>query len=171
MARIVVVGGGVLGTMHAREAIRRGHNVLQIDSDVEPRKASVRNFGLVWVSGRAAGAEVELALRSRELWEDVAIDAPGVKFRPHGSLTLALTSVEAKVMEEAATMADAAPRQTTFVGSTRPCAARCWVVCGASVTPSLNLPACFQRSAHTWNQPDATTSCPGAPSLMSTRVK
>jgi FAD dependent oxidoreductase TIGR03364 len=115
MTRVVVVGGGVLGTMHAREAIRRGHSVLQIDSDVEPRKASVRNFGLVWVSGRAAGAEVDLALRSRELWEQVAADAPGVKFRAHGSLTLALSAVEAKVMEEVGLMADAAVRQMTFV--------------------------------------------------------
>jgi len=45
--RVVVVGGGVLGTMHAREAVRRGHDVLQIEREADPRGASVRNFGLV----------------------------------------------------------------------------------------------------------------------------
>ncbi len=57
-ARIVVIGGGILGTMHAWSARQRGVQVVQIERDAAPRMASVRNFGLVWVSGRAPGAEL-----------------------------------------------------------------------------------------------------------------
>nr|WP_232241161.1 FAD-dependent oxidoreductase [Kutzneria sp. 744] len=49
--RVVVVGGGVLGTMHAWQAVQRGHEVLQIEREQQARGASVRNFGLVWVGG------------------------------------------------------------------------------------------------------------------------
>ena len=52
--RVIIVGGGVLGTMHAVEACRRGWEVVHLEADAGPRRASVRNFGLVWVSGRAA---------------------------------------------------------------------------------------------------------------------
>ncbi len=76
MATVVVVGGGVLGTMHAYAARDRGHTVVQLEADLEARKASVRNFGLVWVSGRAPGAELASALRARELWEVIAARGP-----------------------------------------------------------------------------------------------
>ncbi len=87
--RVVVVGGGVLGTMHALEACRRGWEVVHLEADAGPRRASVRNFGLVWVSGRAAGPELDLAVRARALWEQIAGDSPDVGFRPDGSLTVA----------------------------------------------------------------------------------
>jgi len=106
LVRVVVVGGGVLGTMHAREAVRRGHDVLQIEREAEPRGASVRNFGLVWVSGRADGAEVECAQRARDLWAEV----PGISFRPHGSLTVCRTEAELAVAKQAAARPDAVRR-------------------------------------------------------------
>ena len=49
---MVIVGGGVLGTMHAVAARRRGLEVVHLEREAEARGASVRNFGLVWVSGR-----------------------------------------------------------------------------------------------------------------------
>ena len=61
--RVVIAGGGVLGTMHAVMARRRGFDVVQLEREAEARGASVRNFGLVWVSGRKAGPELSLALR------------------------------------------------------------------------------------------------------------
>ena len=108
--RAVIVGGGVLGTMHALEACRRGWEVTHLEADAGPRRASVRNFGLIWVSGRAAGAELELALRARELWGQLALDAPGIGFRPDGSLTLATHQDELDLMAEAAAQPDAAAR-------------------------------------------------------------
>ena len=83
MERVVVVGGGVLGTMHAVAARRRGLDVVHSSASRTPRGASVRNFGLIWVSGRAAGPELSLALRARAGWEELAADVPGLGFRPH----------------------------------------------------------------------------------------
>src|SRR6201992_3249653 len=88
--RVVIVGGGILGTMHAVMARRRGLAVTHLERERDGRGASVRNFGLVWVSGRRAGAELALALRARELWEEVAADAPGTGVRHAGALTLRL---------------------------------------------------------------------------------
>ncbi|WP_026162544.1 TIGR03364 family FAD-dependent oxidoreductase [Kribbella catacumbae] len=95
--RVVVVGGGVLGTFHAWEGVRRGYDVVQLEREREGRGASVRNFGLVWVSGRAAGVELETALLARDLWEKV----PGIGFRPAGSLTVCRTERELAVAKEA----------------------------------------------------------------------
>jgi FAD dependent oxidoreductase TIGR03364 len=104
--RVVIVGGGVLGTMHALEACRRGWEVVHLEADAGPRRASVRNFGLVWVSGRAAGPELTLAVRARELWEQLAVHSPAVGFRPDGSLTVARHPGELALMAEAAAQPD-----------------------------------------------------------------
>jgi FAD dependent oxidoreductase TIGR03364 len=85
---IIIVGGGVLGTMHAVEALRRGYSVVQMDAEPEPQGATVRNFGFLQVSVRAPGAELEAAARSRIMWERLAENIPGLGFRPDGSLTL-----------------------------------------------------------------------------------
>jgi FAD dependent oxidoreductase TIGR03364 len=109
--RVVIVGGGVIGTMHAREACRRGWEVLHLEADAGPRRASVRNFGLIWISGRAHGAELELALRARAIWEEIASYAPGIGFRPAGSLTLAGEQAELDLMAEVAAHPDAPSRR------------------------------------------------------------
>ncbi|MFG2039745.1 TIGR03364 family FAD-dependent oxidoreductase [Dactylosporangium sp. NPDC048998] len=108
--RIVIVGGGVLGTMHAWHAVRRGHEVVHLEREAEARGASVRNFGLVWVSGRARGAELATALRARRLWEEIGAQVPGVGFRGNGSMTLVRTKAEWSVAEAAAGAPDAAER-------------------------------------------------------------
>src|SRR6185437_1432029 len=78
-------------------ARRRGFAVTHLEREPEGRGASVRNFGLVWVSERRAGPELALALRARGLWESIAADAPGTGFRPHGSLTIAGDEAELAV--------------------------------------------------------------------------
>jgi len=65
LARIVIVGAGVVGTALAVAAVDRGHEVVQIERDAEPRGATVRSFGLLWISGRAPGRELDVALASR----------------------------------------------------------------------------------------------------------
>jgi FAD dependent oxidoreductase TIGR03364 len=108
--RVVVVGGGVLGTMHAVAARRRGLDVLHLEREAGPRGASVRNFGLIWVSGRAAGPELSLALRARASWEQLAAEVTGTGFRPDGSLTVASCEAELDLLREAAALPDAAAR-------------------------------------------------------------
>lgn len=104
--RVVIVGGGVIGTMHSLEALRLGWEVVQLEADAEPRRASVRNFGLVWVSGRAAGDELELALRARHLWEEIAESTPAAQFRPAGSVTVAANDAELALMSQVTKQAD-----------------------------------------------------------------
>jgi FAD dependent oxidoreductase TIGR03364 len=108
--RVVIVGGGVLGTMHAVAARRRGFEVVQLEREPEARGASVRNFGLVWVSGRKAGPELSLALRARELWSGLGAQVPGLGFRAAGSLTLATSDAELTLLKEAAASPDAGRR-------------------------------------------------------------
>ena len=108
--RVVIVGGGVLGTMHAVAARRRGFEVVQLERETEARGASVRNFGLVWVSGRKAGPELSLALRARELWSELGAQVPGLGFRAAGSLTLATSDAELGLLKEAAARPDAERR-------------------------------------------------------------
>src|SRR4051794_5913722 len=105
-----VGGAGVIGTMHAVAARGAGWAVTHPHRDVEPRAASVRNFGLVWVSGRAEGDELAVALRARELWEHLGRRAPGVGFRPDGSMTIAQRPEEVAVLEQVAARADATER-------------------------------------------------------------
>ena len=104
--RVTIVGGGILGTAHALEAVARGHDVVHLEREVEARGATVRNFGLVWVSGRSRG-ELAAAMRSRELWEKLGADIPGIGFRPAGSITLMRTPGEVAVAEEVMARADA----------------------------------------------------------------
>lgn len=115
MARAVVVGGGILGTWHAWDLRRAGFEVDHLEADGEPISASVRNFGLVWVSGRRAGAELEAAQRARVRWQEMAHDVPGIGFRASGSLTVALEPDERKVMEAYAAALDPVERSTVFL--------------------------------------------------------
>src|SRR5690349_19625759 len=108
--RVVIVGGGILGTMHAVMARRRGLAVTHLERERDGRGASVRNFGLVWVSGRRAGPELGLALRARELWSDLGAKVPGLGFRAAGSLTLAASDTELGLLKEAAELPDAERR-------------------------------------------------------------
>jgi FAD dependent oxidoreductase TIGR03364 len=96
--------------MHALFARRRGMVVTHLEREAGPRGASVRNFGLVWVSGRAPGEELDLALRARELWGGIGATVPGVGFRPNGSLTIAQSDEELAVLAEVAVRPDAAVR-------------------------------------------------------------
>jgi FAD dependent oxidoreductase TIGR03364 len=113
--RAVVVGAGILGTWHALELCRNGYRVQHLEAARAPTGASVRNFGLVWVSGRRNGEELDVARHARRRWEEIATDAPGIGFRANGSITVAVTDGERKVMEEFASHGDAASRSVTFL--------------------------------------------------------
>ncbi|MDI3404395.1 TIGR03364 family FAD-dependent oxidoreductase [Streptomyces cavernicola] len=108
--RVVVVGAGVVGTMHAWQAVERGHEVVHIERETEARGASLRNFGQIWVSGRAGGEELDTALRARELWEGIGARVPRLGFRANGSLTPVRTDAEIAVAEAALARDDAPAR-------------------------------------------------------------
>ncbi len=108
--RTVVVGAGILGTTHALFALARGAHVVHLERDATPYGATVRNFGLIWVSGRASGPELALALRARSLWEEIAAFVPQVGFRANGSLTLIDSEDELLVAQRALARGDADAR-------------------------------------------------------------
>jgi FAD dependent oxidoreductase TIGR03364 len=114
--RTIVVGGGILGTTHALGALLRGAHVVHLERDLVPHGATVRNFGLVWVSGRAEGAELALALRARSLWQEIGDVVPGVGFRANGSLTLLNNDDEMTVAERALARDDASARGFELLG-------------------------------------------------------
>jgi FAD dependent oxidoreductase TIGR03364 len=102
--------------MHAVEALRRGWSVTHLERDAEPRSATVRNFGMVWISGRAPGPELRHALRARELWEALGAAVPGVGFVPQGSLLVVWQPDELAVLEEVCARPDAHDRALRLVG-------------------------------------------------------
>ncbi len=75
----------------------------------------MRNFGLVWVSGRRSGEELEVARRARRRWEAVGAAVPGIGFRPMSSLTIAGDDGARAVMEAFAQQPDAAARSISFL--------------------------------------------------------
>ena len=108
--RVVVVGGGIIGTAVALAAADRGHEVVQLERDDEPRGASLRNFGLIWICGRAGGRELELALSGRERWLELSERAPAIAFRATGCLLTARDQAELDVIAAACARDDAAAR-------------------------------------------------------------
>jgi FAD dependent oxidoreductase TIGR03364 len=108
--RLVVVGGGVIGTALALAAVDRGHNVVQLERDEEPRGASARNFGLIWILGRKSGRELELVLAGRDGWVRIAERTSGVGFRPSGCLLVLRDQGETALAEAVCSLADAERR-------------------------------------------------------------
>ena len=113
--RAIVAGGGVVGTWHALELAEAGFSVDHLEADAAPVGASVRNFGLVWVSGRRSGAELDVARRARRRWEEVGAALPGIGFRPMSSLTIAGNGGARAVMAAFARHPDAAARSISFL--------------------------------------------------------
>ncbi len=113
--KAVVVGGGIIGTWHAFELVEAGFAVDQLEAEAGPVGASVRNFGLVWISGRRSGEELEAAQRARRRWEEVGSDVAGLGFRANGSLTVAMDITEREVMQDFASLRDAGERAVTFL--------------------------------------------------------
>jgi D-hydroxyproline dehydrogenase subunit beta len=72
---LAVVGAGIVGLSCARAAALKGLRVIVIDRDAQANGASVRNFGLVVVTGQERGASWNRARRSCAIWQQVAREA------------------------------------------------------------------------------------------------
>jgi FAD dependent oxidoreductase TIGR03364 len=69
---LAVVGAGILGLAHALAAARLGLRVVVIDRDAQANGASIRNFGFITVSGQERGTVWRRAMRSRDVWREIA---------------------------------------------------------------------------------------------------
>jgi FAD dependent oxidoreductase TIGR03364 len=98
-ADIAIVGAGILGLAHAYFAAKRGRSVVVFERAPRAQGASVRNFGMIWPIGQRAGAVHQMALRSREIWNEI-LDAARLPYHPTGSLHVVYHQDEADVARE-----------------------------------------------------------------------
>jgi FAD dependent oxidoreductase TIGR03364 len=96
---LAVVGAGICGLAHALAAARRGLSVVVIDRDARANGASVRNFGFVTVTGQERGTTWRRAMRSRDVWAEVAGPA-GIAIE-HRGLAVVARRPEARAVLEA----------------------------------------------------------------------
>lgn len=96
---VAVVGAGIVGLAVAYTAAKKGQKVIVFERNPRAAGASVRNFGLVWPVGQPAGPLLDRALRSREIWLEVA-QAAGLWLKQNGSLQLAYHADELDVLYE-----------------------------------------------------------------------
>lgn len=95
---LAVIGAGIVGLAHALAAARRGKRVVVIDRDAAANGASIRNFGFVTVTGQQAGQCWERAMRSREVWAEVA-DAADIAIEHRGLVVAARRAEARRVLE------------------------------------------------------------------------
>lgn len=106
----IVVGGGVIGSAIAYGIAAKGYSVAILDSGGEAYRASLGNFGLVWVQGKGQGTPdyAEWCYETSSLFPDYAqrlLEETGVDvaYRKPGGLTLCHDEAEyekrAKIIE------------------------------------------------------------------------
>jgi D-hydroxyproline dehydrogenase subunit beta len=96
---LAVVGAGICGLAHALAASRLGKKVVVIDRDAQANGASIRNFGFVTVTGQQAGECWRRAMRSRDIWIDIAAAAK-IAIVQRGLLTIARRPEARAVIEQ-----------------------------------------------------------------------
>jgi FAD dependent oxidoreductase TIGR03364 len=95
---LIVVGAGVLGTLHAWHAAAIGKKVLLLEKDHRPVNASVRNFGMAIVSGMA-GRWFEYGRYSTALYKEIQQEYD-ISVRNNGSLYIASDDDEQQLLHE-----------------------------------------------------------------------
>jgi FAD dependent oxidoreductase TIGR03364 len=103
---LAVVGAGIVGLSCALAAARRNLKVVVIERDARARGASVRNFGLITVTGQERDGIWPRARRSREVWQEVAARA-GIPIISQG-LWVAARRPESSALLEAFLQSDMA---------------------------------------------------------------
>ncbi len=103
---VAVVGAGILGLAHAYFAAKRGRSVVVFERTPKARGASVRNFGMIWPIGQRVGETHQMAMRSRQIWQEI-LDDCGLPYRPTGSLHVVYHQDERDVGQEFAERAPA----------------------------------------------------------------
>jgi FAD dependent oxidoreductase TIGR03364 len=96
---IGIVGSGIVGLAHAVALLKGGYRVTLFEKSPKPYGASIRNFGLIWPIGQPQGPTFERALRTREIWKEMAEEA-GFWIQHNGSLHLAHHDDEMAVLQE-----------------------------------------------------------------------
>ena len=96
---VAIVGAGICGLAHALAAARRGKRVVVVDRDAQANGASVRNFGFVTVTGQQSGDCWRRAMRSRDVWAEMA-ERAHIPVLQSGLLVIARRPEARSVIEE-----------------------------------------------------------------------
>jgi FAD dependent oxidoreductase TIGR03364 len=95
----IVIGAGIAGLATAKALAQKGFTVKVIERSLQAAGASVRNFGMIWPVGQPSGVLYERAIRSRNIWKEIAADT-GIGCEQSGSLHLAYHDDEMEVITE-----------------------------------------------------------------------
>ncbi len=96
---VAIVGAGIVGLAHALAAARKGLKVVVFERNSVAVGASIRNFGMVWPIGQPKGHLLKRALRTRQIWIELAAKA-NFNVAQSGSLHLAYREDELNVLQE-----------------------------------------------------------------------
>ncbi|MCG7391595.1 FAD-binding oxidoreductase [Microvirga sp. ACRRW] len=104
--RVVVVGGGLIGTWTALFLIKRGLKVTLIEKGVVGAQSSGTNFGNLRLQGRHPG-QYPLSLRSQAIWEEIEeLIGDRCEFEKTGHLYIAVNDAEQEKLEQHARVAE-----------------------------------------------------------------
>jgi glycine/D-amino acid oxidase-like deaminating enzyme len=93
VTRVVVVGAGIIGLAGAAELARRGASVVVVERAGAGAGTSSRGEGNLLVSDKEIPAEARMALRSLQLWHELAATSPEpFEFEPKGGIVTAATA-------------------------------------------------------------------------------
>lgn len=95
---VLVVGAGIVGLAHAWAAAKKGLRVAVVERDFRCVGASIRNFGFITVTGQREGTTWRRAMRSRDLWAELAPQA-GIEVLHQGLWVLARRAAAAEVLQ------------------------------------------------------------------------
>lgn len=95
----IVIGAGIVGLATARALSLKGYDVTVIERTGKAVGASIRNFGMVWPIGQPDGKLYERAIRSKQIWKEIA-DSIGLWYDEAGSLHVANQPDEWEVLQE-----------------------------------------------------------------------
>jgi FAD dependent oxidoreductase TIGR03364 len=95
----IVIGAGIVGIAAAKALAEKGCIVKVFDRSPQAAGASVRNFGMIWPIGQPSGMLYNRAMRSRQIWKEVATGAD-IWHEEAGSLHLAYNAEEWQVLQE-----------------------------------------------------------------------
>lgn len=99
--RVVVVGGGIVGTAAAYFLARQGEEVTLLESETLGHGASGRNPGFVWLHLRNPGFALDISLAGRDLYHQLAEELPtDFEFRPSGGLIFFTNDQQAAIAAE-----------------------------------------------------------------------
>ncbi|OLE25854.1 MAG: FAD-dependent oxidoreductase [Catenulispora sp. 13_1_20CM_3_70_7] len=107
---VVVIGAGVIGAACALYAARAGFTVTVVDSGPVAGGTSGAGEGNLLVSDKEPGPELELAMRSQELWRLLAAEGlgEGFEYEAKGGLVVAATASDFSALRAFAAAQEAA---------------------------------------------------------------